>query len=311
MHAVHMSAFRVLTKPRARTSFKLGELNNDQTIKAYDIVKGIISNNLDTPLEDVDTKLIVSIPTGNLTFDDKKRIIYGFVNAGRYGENYTVRQKLLTSTNHKKVSHDEVTEKKRYVFMYLPDSLDTGIVAFHDSSRLSARTPVKTLLEKGFATNNPSFQARVRALLHQNIPQGIKNSDVVEIKAVGYKVAKDTADAMRLIGNRTTADIVIKNKGYSLGRVSDFFGRKTSQNSLLEIIEPISDKIKITAQINGKNKVFDLRDIVAKGVSIGLDDTILKIDPITLEPDAQALHDAIKDEINDYLFEIYGSGYSI
>ncbi|HHW8957209.1 hypothetical protein LLY23_07795 [Morganella morganii] len=306
-----MSAFRVLTKARARKAFKLGELNNDQAIKAYDIVKNIINSNLNTPLEDVDTKLIVSIPTGNLTFDDHKRIIYGYVNAGRYGENYTVRQKLLASTNHKRVTHDEVTEKKRYVFMYLPDSLDTGIIAFHETSRLNARTPIKKIIESGFDSNIPSFQARVRPLLHQSIPNGIKNAEVLEIKAVGYKVPKDIADAMRLIGNRTTADVVIKNKGYSMGTVSDYLGKNISQNNLLDIIEPDSEKIKITAQVNGKNKIYELRDIIAKGISITLDDTILNINPLTQEPDSQALHNAIKAEINDYLAEIYGSGYSI
>ncbi|WP_312740592.1 hypothetical protein [Cedecea neteri] len=300
-----------MTKARARTAFKLGELNNNQTIKAYDIVKNILNSNLNTPLEDIDTKLIVSIPTGNLTFDDNKRIIYGYVNAGRYGENYTVRQKLLASTNHKQVAHDEVTEKKRYVFMYLPDSLDTGIIAFHETSRLNARTPIKKIIELGFASNTPSFQARINALLHQNIPQGIKNAEVLEIKAVGYKVAKDTADVMRLIGNRTTADIVIKNKGYSMGKVSDFLGKKTSQNNLLDIIEPKSEKIKITAQVNGKNKIYELRDIIAKGVSITLDDGVLNINSLTQEPDPQALHDAIKEEINDYLSDIYGGGYNI
>lgn len=311
MHAVHMSAFRVLTKARARTAFKLGELNDDQAIKAYDIVKKIINSNLDTPLEDVDTKLIVSIPTGNLTFDDNKRIIYGYVNAGRYGENYTVRQKLLASTNHKQVTHDEVTEKKRYIFMYLPDSLDTGIIAFHETSRLNARKPIKKIIESGFISNTPPLQARIRPLLHKSIPSSIKNAEVLEIKAVGYKVAKDTADAMRLIGNRTTADIVIKNKGYSMGIVSDYLGQSPSQNNLLDIIEPASEKIKITAQVNGKNKVYELRDIIAKGVSITLDDTTLNIDPLTQEPNPQALHNAIKAEINDYIFDIYGSGYNI
>lgn len=311
MHAVHMSAFRVLLKAKARKSFKLGELNNDQSFKAYDIVKVILNNNLNTPLEDTDTKLIVSIPSGNLTFDDNKRIIYGYVNAGRYGEKYTVRQKLLSSTNHKQVNHDEVTEKKRYIFMYLPDSLDTGIIAFHETARLNARTPIRKIIELGFVSNTPSFEARVRPLLHQDIPNSIKNSEVVEIRAVGYKVSKDAADAMRLIGNRTTADFIIKNKGYSMGKVSDYLGKSKSQNDLLEILEPDSNKIKITAQVNGKNKIYDLNDIIAKGASITLDDAKLNIDPLTQEPDTQGLHDAIKDEINDYLSAIYGSGYNI
>ncbi|EBA4575712.1 hypothetical protein AIF50_23705 [Salmonella enterica] len=311
MHSVHMSAFRVLTKARARTSFKLGELNNDQSFNAYEIVKGILNRNLSIPLEDSDTKLIVSIPPGNLHFDDSKRTISGYVNAGRYGENYTVRQKMLSSASHKQVNHDEVTEKKRYIFMYLPDSLDTGIIAFHETARLNARTPIKRIIELGFSAHTPSFEARVRPLLHQSIPQGIKNSDVVEIKAVGYKVSNDTADAMRLIGNRTTAEIIIKNKGYSMGKVSDFLGRSKSQNELLEVLEPASDKIKITAQVNGKNKVYDLGDILAKGVSITLDDAALNIDPLTQEPNKQSLHNAIKAEINDFLSEIYGNGYSI
>lgn len=311
MHAVHMSSFRVLTKARSRTSFKLGQLNNDTNFNSYMMVKAILNANMSTPLEDTDGKLIVSITPGSLTFDDSKRIIYGYVNAGRYGEIYTVRQKLLSSGNHKKVNHDEVTEKNRYIFMYLPDSLDTGIVAFHDTSRLNARTPIKRIIEDGFKNNTPPFEARMRSLLHQDIPQGIKNSDVTEIRAVGYRVSNDTADAMRLVGSRTTADFVIKNKGYSMGTVSDYLGVNKSQNKLLEILEPNSDKVKITAQVNGKQKVYDLRNIIAKGVSITLDDANLNIDPITNEPNKQALHDAIKDEINDYLSDIYGSGYSI
>ncbi|RVR07353.1 hypothetical protein EOL34_25230, partial [Enterobacter hormaechei] len=117
MHSVHMSSFRVLTKQRSRKSYKLGELNGDNKLSAYEITKKILQSKVNIPLEDQDSKLIVSIPTGNLTFDDSKRIIYGYVNAGRYGENYTVRQKTLSSTNHKKVTHDEVTEKKRYIFI--------------------------------------------------------------------------------------------------------------------------------------------------------------------------------------------------
>lgn len=311
MHAIHMSSFRVLTKLRARKSFKLGELNNDTSFNAYEMVKAILIANTNRPLEDLDAKLIVSIAPGSLTFDDARRIIFGYVNAGRYGESYTVRQKQLSSGNHKLVNHDEVTEKKRYIFIYLPDSLDTGIMAFHDTSRLNARIPIKYIIESGFKNNTPSFEARMRALLHEQIPHEIKNAAVTEIRAVGYKVSNDTADAMRLIGNRTTADFIIKNKGYSMGVVSDYLSTKKSQNKLLEIIEPASSKIKITAQVNGKNKIYDLRDIVAKGVSITLDDAKLNIDLITNEPNEQALHDAIKDEINDYLSEIYGRGYAI
>ncbi|HFG2227061.1 TPA: hypothetical protein ACGF84_003331, partial [Vibrio cholerae] len=247
MHSVHMSSFRVLTKQRSRKSYKLGELNGDNKLSAYEITKKILQSKVNIPLEDQDSKLIVSIPTGNLTFDDSKRIIYGYVNAGRYGENYTVRQKTLSSTNHKKVTHDEVTEKKRYIFIYLPDSLDTGIFAFHETSRLNARTPIKSTVELGFKAHNPSLEARILPLLHKDIPQTIKDSPVIEIKAIGYKTSKDTADAMRLIGDRMTADFVIKNKGYSMGYINDYLGKSPSQNKLIDILEPNSDKIKITA----------------------------------------------------------------
>ncbi|AKB05076.1 MULTISPECIES: hypothetical protein [Gammaproteobacteria] len=311
MHSVHMSSFRVLTKQRSRKSYKLGELNGDNKLSAYEITKRILQSKVNTPLEDQDSKLIVSIPTGNLTFDDSKRIIYGYVNAGRYGENYTVRQKTLSSANHKKVTHDEVTEKKRYIFIYLPDSLDTGIFAFHETSRLNARTPIKSTVELGFKAHNPSLEARILPLLHKDIPQTIKDSPVIEIKAIGYKTSKDTADAMRLIGDRMTADFVIKNKGYSMGYINDYLGKSPSQNKLIDILEPNSDKIKITAQVNGRNKIYDLRNIIAKGVSVTLDDASLNIDPITNEPNQTDLHNCVKEEINDYICEIYGKGYCI
>jgi len=311
MHSVHMSSFKVLLKQRSRKTYKLGALNNDTANNAYEITKQILNTHINVPLEDTDSKLIVSIPTGNLTFDDNKRIIYGYVNAGRYGESYTIRQKLLSSATHKQVNHDEVTEKKRYIFIYLPDSLDTGIFAFHDTARLNARSPIKKIIEDGFKKYKTPFEARIRPLLHESIPQAIKNSPVKEIRAVGYKASKDTADAMRLIGNRLTADFVIKNKGYSMGVVSDFLGKNKSQNQLIDILEPDSEKVKITVQLNGKDKVYELKNIIAKGVSITLDDANLNIDPLTNEPNQKSLHDSIKEEINDFLFEIYGKGYKI
>lgn len=39
MHSVHMSSFRVLTKQRSRKSYKLGELNGDNKLSAYEITK--------------------------------------------------------------------------------------------------------------------------------------------------------------------------------------------------------------------------------------------------------------------------------
>jgi len=311
MHAVHLSAFRVLTKPRSRKSFKLGELKDDPNLKAYELVKAVLQSNEEKPLEDVDSKLIVSIPKGSLTFDDAKRIIYGYVLAGRYGENYTVRHKKLSSPSSKKVKHDEVAEYKRYIFMYLPDSLDTGVVAFHENARLNPRTPIKKLVESSFLAHKSQLEARLRPLQYKDIPTSIKNSDVMEIKAIGYKAAKDTADAMRLIGNRTTGEFIIKNHGSALGKVSDFLLTNKTKNNLIELIEKDSEQIKITANINGKKKIYNLNDVLAKGISIALDETTLNIDPLTLEPDKNSLHDAIKDEINDSLLEIYGQGYSI
>ena len=306
-----MSSFRVLTKKRARTSYKLGELNDDPTLCAYKIIKDILIKNTGKPLDNPDTKLIVSIPNGNLTFDDKKRVIYGFVNAGRYGETYTVRDKRLTTTSPKKINHDEVTEKKRFIFMYIPDSLDTGIIAFHESDRLSARTPMKMLIESGFLSHAPSLEARVMALLHEKIPKYVKESDVTEIKAVGYKVDQATEDAIRLLGNRTTAEFVIRNKGYSMGKVSDYLNKSKSQNGLLDLIEPNSEKIKITAQVNGKPKVYELDNILAKGIAINIDDSLLDLDPITKEPSDKKLLEIMRSEVNDYIGAIYGKGYSI
>lgn len=311
MHAVHLSGFRVLTKAYSKKSFKLGALKDDPSLNAYELVKSVLQGNTDTPLEDANSKLIVSIPAGSLNFDDAKRIIHGYVLAGRYGENYTVRHKDLSSPSNKDVNHDEVAEYKRYILMYLPDSLDTGVVAFHESARLNPRTPIKKLIESEFRANTPQLEARVRALQYKDIPTSIKNSEVMEIKAVGYKTAKDTADAMRLIGNRTTGEFIIKNHGSTLGKMSDFLATRKTKNKLIELIEKDSEEIKITAKINGKNKVYNLDNVLAKGISITLDDAKLNIDPATLEPDQNSLYDTIKDEINDTLFEIYGAGYSV
>ena len=128
--------------------------------------------------------------------------------------------------------------------MYLPDSLDTGIIAFHDTERLNAKTCFKKFIESNFQNQSPRLEARVRALLHKDIPSRIKEADVVEIKAVGFRSSQDDADAMALVGNRLTGEFVIKNNGLSMGSVVDFITRNKPQTDLIELLEEKSDKIK-------------------------------------------------------------------
>ncbi|HGN1329218.1 TPA: hypothetical protein ACKRF0_002218 [Proteus mirabilis] len=323
MHSIHLCSFRILKKQKSSKSFCLGELNDDSNKKAYELMKTIFENNVGIPIDYPETKTIVSIPKNpaftqgsklnkaELNYDDVNRLIYGYLNVGRYGEKYTVREKSLTSTNTKNIEYNDVEEKKRYILMYLPDSLDTGIIAFHDTERLNAKTCFKKFIESNFQNQSPRLEARVRPLLHKDIPSRIKEADVVEIKAVGFRSSQDDADAMALVGNRLTGEFVIKNNGLSMGSVVDFITRNKPQTDLIELLEEKSDKIKITASVNGQDKVYTLNNILSKGISIALDDSDLNLDQNGF-PNMGSLHNAIKNEINDYLSDIYGDGsYSI
>jgi len=306
MHSISFFSFRVLTHKGSRTCKKLNDLGLSNNKTAYELFVDYFNNYKSTPIEFGLSKTKVSLEQHTaLTFDNKKRLIYGYVKVGKYGESSEIKDVKLTKV-HYTTTIDDVTLKQRYILIFLPDGLEEGIIVFHSNDNISARGILSDAIVEHFRMKY-KLEARINPLCHKKIPQYILDSELKQIKAQGYQAPKDITDSF---GNNKTnikTDLVIKVNQGILGSFNDLKNKKIG--NIIEIIEDKCDAIKVSLQLGNRTVIFNYDTILKKGISVELDDSDLNINITTGIPDLKALHATISTIANDILNELHsGNG---
>ncbi|MEX9869829.1 hypothetical protein AB7W75_10190 [Providencia huaxiensis] len=308
MHSINFYSFRILTHKGSRQSKQLGALGLSNKKTAYEILKEYLTSHKDTPIEYGVSKTKISLERHKkLTFNDTKGLIHGYIKVGKYGESSEIKDiKLKTTQYTTKV--DDVTLRERYVLIYLPDSLEEGIIAFHSSDNVSAKGTISDALVEYFKKKY-QLEARINPLCHKKIPQYILDSEVKQIRALGYEAPSDIADSFGTNKTNVKTDLVIKyNQGY-MGSFRDLQSKKIS--NVIEVIEDKCEEIKVTLQLGNRTVVFKYDTIIKKGISIELDDSTLKINASTGIPELKALHGVVHSLTNDILLEIHNGNKGV
>ncbi len=308
MHSVSFYSFRILTKKGSRSSKTLGNLGLSNNKTAFDILEDFLNYYKISPIEYKSAKTKVSLEQHTkLTFDKNKGLVYGYIKVGKYGESHEIKDPLLTKTQYT-TKVDDVTLRERYILIYLPNGLEEGIIAFHSSDNTSAKSAFTEFLTDYFISQY-QLEARINPLCHKNIPQHILESEVKQIKAVGYKPPTDIADSFGSNKTNVKTDLIIKyNEGY-MGSFRDLRNKRLS--NVIEIVEGKCDEVKVSLQLGNRLIVFSYDAILKKGISVELDDSDLNIDPNTGIPDLIALHDTVKAVTNDILLELHSANKGV
>lgn len=308
MHSVNFYSFRILTHKGSRQSKKLGTLGLSNKKTAYKILEEYLTLHKFSPIEYGVSKTKISLEEHKkITFNNTKGLIHGYIKVGKYGESSEIKDiKLKTTQYTTKV--DDITLRERYVLIYLPDSLEEGIIAFHSSDNVSAKGTISDALVEYFKKKY-QLEARINPLCHKKIPQYILDSEVKQIRALGYEAPSDIADSFGTNKTNVKTDLIIKyNQGY-MGSFRDLQSKKIS--NVIEVVEDKCEEIKITLQLGSRTVVFKYDTIIKKGISVELDDSTLKIDASTGIPELKALHDTVRSLTNDILLEIHSGNNGV
>jgi len=308
MHSISFYSFRVLTKKGSRYSKALGNLGLSNNKTAFEILADFLNIYKNTPIDYSASKTKVSLEQhSKLAIDKNRCLAYGYIKVGKYGESHEIKDTQLTQLQYT-TKVDDVTLRERYILIYLPDSLQEGIIAFHGSDNTSARTAFSEFLTEYFF-NKYQLEARVNPLCHKSIPQHILDSEVKQIKAIGYTPPTDIANSFGSNKTNVKTDLVIKYNEGLMGSFRDL--RDKRQSNIIEIVEDKCDEVKVSLQLGNRTIVFSYDSILKKGISVELDDADIKIDPTTGIPDLVALHDMVKVVTNDILVEIHSGNSGV
>lgn len=310
MHTVKFFSFRVLTKKGSKHSFNLNAIptGSGNNIDAYSIVKGFFTKNANSPIEAVLAKSVAYLD-GNkdIKFDDIKKLIYGYVEVGSFGESSAVRER---QSNKKLLNTlaDNTIAKKRYVMIYLPDGVDEGVIAYHSTKSTQASTVLSDRILEEF--KSLGLEARISPLVHKQVPRYILDAELTEIKAVGFKPHLDITDAKTSKKTHLEGDFTISNGGsVLLGKFRDLGSKK--YNDVIEVVSEASDQVKVKLKIGSRSVTYNYDSIIRKGISIELDKDNLNIDTSTGIPNLSDIHATIVAITNDILKEVHNNNSGV
>ncbi|HGB6637124.1 TPA: hypothetical protein ACIV14_003527, partial [Salmonella enterica subsp. enterica serovar Enteritidis] len=92
MHSVNFYSFRVLTHKGSRASKKLNDLGLSNKKTAYELFVDYFTLYKNPPIEFGVSKTKISLEQHTkLHFDNTKKIIYGYIKVGKYGESSEIK----------------------------------------------------------------------------------------------------------------------------------------------------------------------------------------------------------------------------
>lgn len=308
MHSVSFYSFRILIKKGSRHSKALGNLGLSNNKTAFEILTDFLNIYKNTPIESIPSKTKLSLEKhSKLIINKNKCLVHGYIKVGKYGESHEIKDTQLSQTQYT-TKVDDVTLRERYILIYLPSALEEGIIAFHGSDNTSAKSTFTEFLREYFIVQY-QLEARINPLCHKSIPQHILDSEVKQIKAVGYKPPTDIANSFGSNKTNVKTDLIIKYNEGLMGSFRDLRNKRLS--NVVEIVEDLCDEVKVSLQLGSRTIVFSYDSILKKGISVEIDDADINIDPTTGIPDLTALHDTVKVITNDILLEIHSGNLGV
>ncbi|HEJ6922008.1 TPA: hypothetical protein SMI11_002759 [Serratia marcescens] len=308
MHNVHFYSFRILLKKGSTKSFKLGDLNITPKITAYDIIERFFNLYKTQAIEFGASKTVISLDGFNqLTFDSKKKLIYGYVKTGKYGEVAEIKDKNLIKLNYQ-TKLDDVVLMDRYLMIYLPDNLDEGFVAVHAANNISPRTIIFDKIIE-YIKKTYKLEARFNPLQHKKIPDAILDAELSDIRAIGFKPHMDITDAKGKKATHIESTLIIKNENGMFGTLRKIMNKNVGD--IIEVIEKRCDDVKVGLKVGNRNIVFNYQSILKKGISVELDDNNININVATGVPGLKDIHAEIVSISNDLLLEIHSGNKGV
>lgn len=306
MHTISFYTIRALKKKFSGDSYILGKLKDESGLSMYKTIKDYILNNQTETISDGSAKKTIFFnECKEITFDDKKNLIYGYVCVGKYGEVFEVVNKDSQERTYEGTVED-IYYNKRYIMIHVPDDLEEGYVAIHSVQKTN---PKRTLFShfKKMSENYHGLHIRFSPLLPGKIPEEVLNGKVAELRAINYNPHSDKSDALESGNPDIKNEFVMKGRNGALGKLRDFVPGGNKKN-LVELLDQDSEYIKLSIEINGRTTIYNYHNILSKGITIPLEDKDLNISITTGIPNINSIHKIAVDNMNNIYGERHKGG---
>jgi len=231
------------------------------------------------------------------------RVIYGWFQLGTYGtvaDIINVKSKKVDYT--KTLNNAEIVNY--FVYMYLPEELDEGIVLLHSVGGSGVKTLLLDTLTADFRITT-GCGLQMNSLTYKKAFDEWSEALTKEILFVQFEGFSDITDSLEELGHdEKTLSIKAPRKGY-MGKFKDYMNKDSDQSKAIEVISSQCREVKTVVELNGKKRTFKIGSNTSNKVCEIQADDDLKLH------NGNPTYNAMKEWCTDICNEFYKALYPV
>lgn len=300
MHTV--SAYQILVSDNSKIGVSWADkqcvLNDIKSSDLLDFFDEFFKNNSDKPL--IASGKNVSFVFENVIKDVKERTITLWMRHGKYGIGSQIRD-AFTGEHKYSQSPREANLIDHFVSIKLPDQRKSGVLVCHAISGDGIKTDLSEILRESFKnTFGEKMNLKFEPLGYKKaLNNWLENGVTKTIRVVGFKKLTDVADELQYGGVGTHEWLMKPPKGKSFGFLKNFFQKGSKERELIKVIEGEAASVKTIVEMDGKKRVFSVKDGEKSKVVI----VEIPEDEIILE-DGNPVYESIRVWVDDFISDI-------
>lgn len=265
----------------------------------YDLLKEYIkSKNSDFQIVE-DSKQVFRF--NEVAFDEDKRLIYGWFQAGHYGIKTDIINIGTGKVDFEKAQNNaEIIN--HFIYIFLPKGFNEGVSLLHSYRGNGIKTLFYEQFNK-FFKDKTTLHFQMNPLSYDKALDEWLDAQAKEIRLVKFVGLSDIADQIKNLGHEEQELKLKPPRKGSLGKLKDYFNKNTDQSKAIEILNPLCSQVKTVVELNGRKRTFT--------VGIAASNAICEIEaPEELElVDGNPKYNAIKDWCSEVTKEFSGTMY--
>lgn len=191
----------------------------------------------------------------NLKFDEKERLIYGWLQAGNYGIKSQIIDIETGEVSFEKLKNN-ADVINHFIYFYIPENEKEAISLFHSYRGTGIKTLFYSLFSEYFQRythQNLSMQP----LAYEKAMNEWLNASTKEIRLLRYKPKNDIADQIKFGFDEQILTYKAPRRG-TMGRLADYFEKGTDQHNAIVLLSEACEKIKTVVELGGKKRTFSI-----------------------------------------------------
>lgn len=229
--------------------FKLDAIGQSDLFEVLrNFISGLQDSYTDLPLE----RQVYRFSSVN--FDDKSRVIHGWMDVGKYGIRSEIIDKNTGAVDfHKAQENAEIL--KHYFCIFLPTGFNEGIALMHSYEGRGIKTLFHSVFQEYFRSTT-AHTLQMNPLAYEAAFAEWQEANTKELRVTKFTGLADIADSLPNMGHSEKELILKAPKKGSLGKLKRYFEPQSDEYNLVEVLSPLGSQVKSVVELEGRRRTF-------------------------------------------------------